>query len=101
MFFFYLKEVSATTYASRIDATSTSRDRGRDGGRDSVRDSCGDSGRSSGGDSGRSSRMEDSSCEEGGSNTIFDETLFLLDCCLEYVEIVGRTEWLSLSVSWN
>jgi hypothetical protein len=35
---------------------------------------------------------ESSSCEEGGSNTIFDETLFLLDCCLEYVEIVGRTE---------
>jgi hypothetical protein len=36
--------------------------------------------------------MEDSSCsEEGSSNTIFDETLFLLDCCLEYVEIVGRT----------
>jgi hypothetical protein len=46
--------------------------------------------------------MEDSSSsEEGGSNTIFDETLFLLDCCLEYVEIVGRTEWLSLSVTWN
>ena len=29
--------------------------------------------------------------EDGTSARIFDETLFLLDCCLEYVDIIGTS----------